>query len=56
MRYKMMLIIQENLCIVNYYTNGGEAGKVLQSSENQKITEELKQAILSVELVDFENL
>lgn len=40
---------------VNYYTNGGEAGKALQSSEDQKMTEELKQTILSVELVDFEN-
>ena len=41
---------------VNYYTNGGEVGKALQSSENQKMTEKLKQTILNMELVDFESL
>ena len=43
------------LKVVNYYTNGGDIEKLLNSPETEKLTAELKQNILNVRLLDFEN-
>ena len=43
------------LKIVNYYTNGGDVEKLLSLPESEKLTEEIKQNILNVRLLDFEN-
>lgn len=41
------------LIIVNYYTNGGEVGKMLTSSEEKFVSNEMKEKILNNTVIEI---